>query len=154
MLRPVAIEDQVITFNTQRFLSAPPSAVFNAFEEAHRLARWWGPSGFTNTFDLFEFHNGGRWHFKMIGPDGTTYPNQSIFSLIELDRKVIVEHVNQPLFQLHITLEPLNDGTLLHWTQVFADPNVAKAMAEVVTVANEQNLDRLETELNFDNVGN
>ena len=135
------------TFNTQRLLSATPSAVFNAIEDAHRLARWWGPAGFTNTFELFEFRNAGRWHFHMIGPDGTTYPNRSVFTLIEPDRQVVIDHVNQPHFQLKITLEPMNDGTLLHWSQHFADAHVAQAVAKIVTVANEQNLDRLAAEL-------
>ena len=147
MLSPVFIEDQVTTFNTQRFLSAPPGAVFDAIQAADRLARWWGPAGFTNTFDVFEFRNGGRWQFSMIGPDGTSYPNQSVFALIEPDRQVVIEHVNEPHFQLTITLEPVNEGTLLHWSQVFADERVGKALADMVTVANEQNLDRLAAEL-------
>ena len=29
--------------------------VFAAFSEANRLAAWWGPDGFTNTFEQFEF---------------------------------------------------------------------------------------------------
>ena len=87
----------------------------------------------------------------MIGPDGTTYPNQSIFVLIDPDRQVVIEHVNQPHFRLTIALEPANDGTLLHWSQVFIDDSVGKALADMVTVANEQNLDRLTVELNFGN---
>ena len=139
------------TFYTQRLLLATPSAVFDAFQNGNRLARWWGPAGFTNTFDLFEFHNGGRWQFNMIGPDGATYPNQSVFSLIDPDRQVVIDHVNQPHFQLKITLEPKNEGTLLHWSQVFADDSVGKAVADIVTVANEQNLDRLAAELRSGN---
>jgi uncharacterized protein YndB with AHSA1/START domain len=136
------------TFNTQRHLAASPRTVFNAIRDASRLAKWWGPAGFTNTFDVFEFITAGRWQFKMIGPDGTVYPNQSVFSLIEPDRLVVIDHVNLPHFQLKIELEPVNGGTLLHWRQTFADPAVAQAMAAMVTVANEQNLDRLESELN------
>ena len=48
---------------TGRLLPATPRAVFAAFEEPDRLARWWGPSGFTNTFECFEFRPGGRWVF-------------------------------------------------------------------------------------------
>ena len=64
----------------------------------------------------------------MRGPDGTIYPNQSVFTLVEPDRQVVIDHVNQPHFQLKITLEPLNEGTMLHWSQQFADANVAQAM--------------------------
>jgi uncharacterized protein YndB with AHSA1/START domain len=141
-------EAMMSTFNTQRRLSASPSAVFDAIRDAKRLAKWWGPSGFTNTFDVFEFQTGGRWHFNMTGPDGKTYPNQSVFSSIEADRQVVIDHVNHPHFQLKITLEPVDGGTLLSWSQTFADANVAQALSAMVTTANEQNLDRLESELN------
>jgi uncharacterized protein YndB with AHSA1/START domain len=42
------------------------------------LSRWWGPAGFTNTFEVCEFKKGGRWSFVMHGPDGRNYPNESV----------------------------------------------------------------------------
>ncbi len=42
------------TFNTSRFFSAPPDVVFAALSSPERLAPW-GPEGFTNTFETFEF---------------------------------------------------------------------------------------------------
>ena len=40
---------------TERLLSANPSRVFAAFEQPELLAQWWGPAGFTNTFEHFDF---------------------------------------------------------------------------------------------------
>jgi len=79
----------------------------------------------------------------MIGPDGKTYPNESVFSSIEVDRQVVIQHVCQPHFQLTITLEPSAGGTLLSWVQTFADASVAQNIRHIVEPANEQNLDRL-----------
>ncbi len=107
------------------------------------LAKWWGPAGFTNRFDVFDFQTGGKWVFTMIGPDGTAYPNEAIFSVIEVDRKVVIQHVNQPHFELAITLEAISGGTLLRWDQTFADAAIAQAVRHIVEPANEQNLDRL-----------
>ncbi|HEX5357994.1 MAG TPA: SRPBCC domain-containing protein [Aquabacterium sp.] len=112
-----------------------------------RLARWWGPAGFSNRFDRFEFEAGGKWIFTMIGPDGTTYPNEAMFTHIDEDRRVVIQHVCQPHFQLTISLEPAPGGTLLRWDQAFADPAVAQAVKHIVEPANEQNLDRLGVEL-------
>lgn len=50
-------------FSTRRILPDSPQQVFDAFAQAEVLARWWGPNGFTNTFELFEFKPGGRWKF-------------------------------------------------------------------------------------------
>jgi uncharacterized protein YndB with AHSA1/START domain len=137
------------TFSTSRQLAAPPATVFAAIKDAGRLARWWGPDGFSNRFDTFEFQAGGKWLFTMIGPDGKIYPNEAVFSSIEPDRQVVIQHVCQPLFQLTITLESSSGGTLLRWEQTFADAAVAQAVSHIVEPANEQNLDRLSVELGF-----
>jgi len=131
------------TFSTSRQLAAPPATVFGAMKDAECLAKWWGPAGFTNRFDQFEFRAGGKWVFTMIGPDGKTYPNEAVFSVIEVDRKLVIRHVNQPHFELAITLQPTAGGTLLQWDQTFDDPAVAQAVRHIVEPANEQNLDRL-----------
>ena len=135
------------TFSTSRQLAATPAAVFAAIQDPVRLARWWGPKGFSNRFSWFEFKEGGRWVFDMIAPDGTVYANESVFERIEADRQVLVRHVCQPHFQLTITLEPHDGGTLLRWDQAFDDPAVAQAVRHIVEPANEENLDRLSAEL-------
>lgn len=135
------------TFSTSRQLAATPTEVFAAISDAQRLARWWGPKGFTNRFELFEFHEGGRWVFDMIAPNGATYPNEAVFSSIDVGSRVVIDHVCEPHFKLTITLEPSAAGTLLRWDQAFADATVARKLQHIVEPANEQNLDRLNHEL-------
>jgi uncharacterized protein YndB with AHSA1/START domain len=135
------------TFQTSRTFAASPEVVFAAFAAPERLARWWGPDGFRNTFELFEFRPGGQWRFTMHGPDGTDYPNESSFGPIEPARKVVVQHVNHPHFVLTITLEPVAAGTRVTWEQVFESAEVAAAVRHIVEPANEQNLDRWQAEL-------
>jgi uncharacterized protein YndB with AHSA1/START domain len=135
------------TFSTTRQLAASPAEVFAAIQNPVRLAAWWGPDGFSNRFEVFEFHPGGRWVFSMVGPDGTVYPNESVFTDIQADQQVVIQHVCQPHFQLTITLKPSSGGTLLRWDQAFADASVAQAVRHIVEPANEQNLNRLSAEL-------
>lgn len=135
------------TFQNSRHFLQAPQAVFAAIRDPDRLARWWGPNGFTNQFEVFEFRTGGRWVFDMIGPDGTRYANESVFAQIDADRQVVVDHTCAPLFRLTITLEPEGDGTRVHWLQVFEDAAFAQAMKHILEPANEQNLDRLAQEL-------
>ena len=135
------------TFKTSRTFDATPGELFAAIRDPLRLARWWGPAGFSNRFETFEFKPGGQWRFSMVGPDGTIYPNESTFAAIEADRRLVVRHLNQPHFQLTITLAPLASGTLLSWEQAFDDPAVAAALRHIVEPANEQNLDRLGAEI-------
>src|SRR4029450_11050374 len=74
----VARSVSTMTFQASRKIAAPPSCVFAAFEDSARLAVWWGPAGFTNTFKTYEFKPGGKWSFTMHGPDGKNYPNEIV----------------------------------------------------------------------------
>ena len=135
------------TFQTSREIAATPAAVFAAIAAPERLAKWWGPQGFRNSFEVCDFRPGGAWRFTMHGPDGTSYPNQSVFETIEDARKVVIQHACAPLFRLSIELLPGDTGTRVLWTQVFEDPAVAAAVRHIVEPANEQNLDRLAAEV-------
>jgi len=135
------------TLSTRRVLSAPPHAVFSAFQAPERLARWWGPAGFTNTFRVFEFHSGGRWIFDMQGPTGINYPNESRFREIQSPSRIVIEHLAKPWYRLTISIREETTHTLLTWDQEFESPEVADRFRPLCTPANEQNLDRLEVEL-------
>ncbi|WP_197491464.1 SRPBCC domain-containing protein [Methylomonas methanica] len=150
--RPMNSKKQILkremsTFTTTRNISAEPSAIFAAIKDPNRLVKWWGPSGFSNRFEEFEFKPGGKWVFDMVGPDGTVYPNESVFEKIETGRLVVIRHVCQPHFTLSITLEPVPEGTLVHWQQLFVDASVANTVRHIVEPSNEQNLDRLTAEV-------
>lgn len=134
-------------FRTTREFSAAPEAVFAAMAAPERLARWWGPAGFSNTFDVFEFVAGGAWRFTMHGPDGTDYANESEFLVVEPGRRVVIRHLSQPHFELTVRLSPSASGTQVSWEQAFESADVAAAVRQIVEPANEQNLDRWEAEV-------
>jgi uncharacterized protein YndB with AHSA1/START domain len=131
--------------STERTLPASPREVFAAFEQPDRLARWWGPAGFTNTFERFEFRSGGRWVFVMHGPNGADYTNESVFREIEPDTRIVIEHVVKPWYRLTVTLTDLGGETRLSWVQEFESPELAAKMRRLSETANEQNLDRLQS---------
>ncbi len=119
------------------------SRLFASFAKAESLAAWWGPDGFTNQFEHFDFVEEGSWVFTMRGPDGRCYPNRCVFVRLEQDRCVGIRHEGLPFFTLTITLEAVPEGTMLWWEQVFDSAESARAVAALAGPANEQNLDRL-----------
>lgn len=137
-----------MTFTTSRMIPSPPERVFAAFEDGVRLAAWWGPAGFTNTFRTFDFRAGGKWSFTMHGPDGKAYENESMFEEIDPPGRIVIHHLSKPRFLLTITLEPTADGgTDVGWVQEFENPEIARGIERIVVPANEQNLDRLSAEV-------
>ena len=133
--------DQI--FRTERTLPFSPQAVYNAFSSAELLANWWGPEGFTNAIETFEFQVGGRWKFVMVGPDGARYLNENVFTALEPASCVVIRHDCEPFFTLTVQLSEVAGGTHVLWQQAFDDKHVAQALKAMVEPANEQNLDRL-----------
>jgi uncharacterized protein YndB with AHSA1/START domain len=136
-----------VTFRTSRDIPASPERVFAAFSDPVRLARWWGPAGFTNTFNLCELKSGGRWSYVMHGPNGANFTNESVFVEVEPPRKVVVQHESKPRYRLTITLAPAAGGTTVSWAQTFESGDIARRVERIVVPANEQNLDRLSAEV-------
>lgn len=135
------------TFNTSREIPATVDRVFSAFSDPERLSRWWGPAGFTNTFSVCEFKNGGRWSLVMHGPDGRSYPNENVFAEIDSPKKIVVQHISEPKYRLTILLASSPAGTVVSWSQAFESSDVASRIEPIVVPANEQNLDRLSAEV-------
>ncbi len=131
------------TLSTARTLPFSPEQIYTAFANANLLSQWWGPEGFSNTFETFEFKEGGDWIFVMHGPDGKNYKNKSFFKSLVPNSKIVIRHDCPPFFTLTVQLTPAGDGTHVTWDQEFADASTAQAVASVVGTANEQNLDRL-----------
>src|SRR3954468_10503644 len=98
-------ERNAAIFRTGRVLPYPPRQIFAAFSNPEVLARWWGPNGFTNTFEIFEFRPGGRWKFVMHGPNGANYPNENVFLTTDAASQVVIQHVSEPRFILAVALQ-------------------------------------------------
>lgn len=133
--------------STSREIASSVDEVFATFSDGERLARWWGPAGFSNTFDLCEFKTGGRWIYTMHGPDGKDYKNESIFREIVIGQKVVIEHIVLPKYTLTITLSEIEGKTTVTWEQDFENKAFATKMRDFLENANQQNLVRLTAEV-------
>jgi hypothetical protein len=125
-----------------RVFDAPRERVFEAFRDPARLARWWGPAGFRNTFTTFDFRPGGRWVFTMHGPDGRDYANESVFIDVVPPSRVRLRHLSGHHFDLLVTLADENGRTRAGWRQRFGSVAECEKVRSFVEQANEQNLDR------------
>ena len=143
-----APEQQDRTLRAQRSIPYSPDAIYAAFADPSRLARWWGPRDFRNTFETFAFTPGGAWNFTMHSPDGHDYPNQCVFRSLLAGQAIVLEHVCAPRFTLSVSLQPIEAGTQVVWVQEFEDAAVAAAIRPIAEAGNTQNLERLHQHLN------
>jgi uncharacterized protein YndB with AHSA1/START domain len=81
----VAEREVVIT----RVFDAPRSLVFKAWTDPEHMARWWGPTGFTNTICELDARVGGAWRIVMRSPAGIEYPCGGVYrGIVEPERLV------------------------------------------------------------------
>jgi len=147
-INPVSPDCEIVS--TRNFTYSREQ-VFNAWTDPNRLKNWWGPKGFTNTFHKFDLRPGGKWSFIMHGPDGVNYPNESIFVKIIEPELIILNHVNNPKFQIVATFEEiLEDNTKLTFRMIFDTLELCRQVKIYAVEKNEENFDRLEVELRKD----
>jgi uncharacterized protein YndB with AHSA1/START domain len=121
--------------------------LFDAWIDPARLARWWGPRGFTNTFEAFDPRPGGEWRFVMHGPDGNDYTNRSVFVEIVPLERIVFDHLSGHHFRAVATFTEEADGTRLEFRMIHETAEAASAIRSLVVAGNEQNFDKLEVEL-------
>jgi uncharacterized protein YndB with AHSA1/START domain len=139
-----------VEITSSRVFTVPRDRLFAMFSEPDELAEWWGPSGFTNTFHEFDFRPGGKWRFTMHGPDLKDHENQKTFIEIREPERIVFDHsASTHSFRMTMDYEPVGDGryTRLVWRMDFKDGPANEGFRDFITVANEQNFDRLEARL-------
>ena len=133
---------------TSRIVHAPRELVFRAWSDPQYLKNWWGPAGFTNTFNEFDFRVGGRWSFIMHGPEKGNYHNECEFIRIEKPALVAWKRYSKPIFQVVATFEEISPGkTKIVFKQLFNTADECRKIKPYVVDKNEENFDRLEEEL-------
>lgn len=121
--------------------------LWRAWSEPGRLARWWGPAGFANTFAECDFRPGGHWRFVMRGPNGAEHRNHNVFVELVAGERVVLDHLGEPAFRLFATFADDGGGTRMTFRMHFADAATCAAVARYAVACNEQNFDRLAAEL-------
>ena len=131
-----------------RIVNAAINQVYNAYSNPTILIKWWGPHGFTNRFNEFNFKENGLWDFIMIDELGKEYPNQIIYKEILPNKRIVADHINAPLFQIEIDFKEITPlQTEIQFKMNFDDEVVYNALKNYVPEKNEENFDRLERTL-------
>jgi uncharacterized protein YndB with AHSA1/START domain len=135
---------------SSRIVNAPRELVYRAWTEPDHLKKWWGPAGFTNTFNEFDFRVGGKWSFIMHGPDKGNYTNECEFIKIEKPSVIAWKRHSKPLFQILAAFEEVSsEKTKIIFKMLFNSAEECSKLKPYVVDKNEDKFDRLENELKF-----
>jgi uncharacterized protein YndB with AHSA1/START domain len=111
-----------------RTLNAAVDLVWEMFTTPEHLANWWGPDGFTNTIHKMDVRPGGAFDLTMHGPDGTDYENESRFTEVIPNEKIVIQHISWPHHTMTIGFKAQGEKTLLTWHMLFES---AETLADV-----------------------
>ncbi|MDR6562421.1 MULTISPECIES: SRPBCC family protein [unclassified Arcicella] len=133
---------------TSRIVNAPIEIVYKAWTDPNHLKNWWGPTGFTNTFNEFDLREGGKWCFIMHGPDKGNYANECEFIKIDKPNLIAWKRHSKPLFQVVATFDVVSSNkTKVVFKMLFNSAEECNKIKPFVVDKNEENMDRLENEL-------
>jgi uncharacterized protein YndB with AHSA1/START domain len=110
---------------------APVQAVWDAWTDQEQVGQWWGPRGLTITTHSKDLRVGGTWVYTMHGPDGTDYPNRTLYYEVEKYKKLVYDHgasEDRPaLFRVTVLFSEVKGKTHMEMTMALA---TAEAAAE------------------------
>ncbi|HTB23467.1 MAG TPA: SRPBCC domain-containing protein [bacterium] len=142
------LSNEARAIRVSRLVAAPQALVWKVLTESKHVNAWWGPQGFKNADMEMDFRVGGVWSFNMIAPDGTVFPNRSVFKEIRPPARLVFEHGDKDTvyFVATWTLEPQGDKTLVTIVNLFPSKEIRDRIAEKYHAVEgaEQTLAKLE----------
>ncbi len=126
-----------------RVFDAPRELVWEAWTDPKHLVHWWGPKGFTNTFQEISVKPGGIWRFIMHGPDGRDYPNKIVYEEIVKPERLIYTHSGEEGEPVHF-----------HATVTFAKQGAQTKLTMRLVFPSAAERDRVVKEYHADEGGN
>ncbi len=72
-----------------REFDAPPSLLFEIWEDPAHVVRWWGPEGFTATHLDWDLKPGKRWRAVMAAKDHGVFGMGGVIREVERDRRLV-----------------------------------------------------------------
>ncbi|MBT0994375.1 SRPBCC domain-containing protein [Cellulomonas sp. DKR-3] len=130
--------------------SATPDRVWQVWEDARQLERWWGPPEWPATFVDHDVRVGGRSSYFMTGPDGTKAHGWWEFVAVDAPRSLsfddgFADDTGRPTDSMPVTravvrIEEVPAGTRMTITSTFPtlealEQLVAMGMLEGMTLA-------------------
>jgi uncharacterized protein YndB with AHSA1/START domain len=123
-----------------RVFDAPVKAVWDAWTDPEQVAQWWGPRGFTITTHSKDLRPGGTWVYTMHGPDGTDWPNRTLYHEVEKHKKLVYDHGGNddrpPLFRVTVTFAEVKPNkTRMEMTMALATAEAAEETRKFIKKA-------------------
>jgi len=76
----------------ERVFDAPRALVFEACSRKEHMDRWMCPDQMKIVASGGDFREGGKWHSKMVAPDGEPFPMEGVYEKIVENELIVTSH--------------------------------------------------------------
>jgi uncharacterized protein YndB with AHSA1/START domain len=136
---PMAVKSKSNEIKFTRVYDAPVRLVWDAWTDVEQVKQWWGPRGFTLTSHSKDLRPGGIWHYTMHGPDGTDYPNKTLYHEVKECARLVYDHGGYddrpPLFRVTVNFSEHKGKTTMDMTMSFPSPEAAAEIGKFIKQA-------------------
>ncbi len=141
-----------------RIYDATVKTVWEAWTDPAKVAKWWGPRGFTLTTHSKDLKVGGHWSYTMHGPDGTDWPNKTLYHEVVPYQKLVYDHGGSDdrpaLFRVTATFTEVKGKTKLDMTMALPTVEAAEETRKFIKKAGgDSTWDRLAEYLEKEDTG-
>ncbi len=138
------------TIAIERELDAPRELVWKVWTDPDEVTRWWGPEHFTTPREKIEYdlRPGGVCRLTMVGPDGTEYPSDGHFGIVEPPERLSFDErsTDHPMIESgETTVEFVKLGEERTKVIVTSRMICAEELVEMAQAGWGSQLDKLET---------
>lgn len=127
------------SINITRVYDAPVEAVWDAWTDPKKAAKWWGPRGFTITTHSKDLRVGGHWSYTMHGPDGTDWVNKTLYHEVVEHTKLVYDHGGSddrpPLFRVTVLFSEVDGKTKMEMSMTLPTPEAAEETRKFIKKA-------------------
>lgn len=118
-----------LTLTITSELAAPPSRVWQVWEDAQQLSRWWGPPTWPATFTRHDLSVDGRSHYYMTGPAGEHAYGAWLVGAVEPPHRLVFTDAfadeegnfldDPPPMRIEVSIEDAGPGSRMTVTTYF-----------------------------------
>ena len=135
----MAVKNKENKIYITRVYDAPVKVVWDAWIDPKQVAQWWGPRGFTITTHKKDVRAGGTWTYIMHGPDGTDYPNKTVFLEVEKYSRLVYDHGSgddrPPMFRVTVNFTEIAGKTKMEMSMALPTAEAANETKKFIKKA-------------------
>lgn len=136
----MAVKNKPNELYINRIYNASAKNVWEAWVDPDKVAKWWGPRGFTITTHSKDVRTGETWDYIMHGPDGTDWPNVTKYLEVEKHHRMVYDHggshTTPPLFRVTVEFTEMKGGrTKMEMTMALPTAEAAKETEKFIKKA-------------------